>query len=135
MRSRIARNKPTYLGYVVALGIAPAEAVPTHLRNATWQCLDGVANRMYSMPFDGSMDASTDPADDVNATTDVERVMWQYSWRESEDNARLVAKAGGVACAARQTSSDTVAVPRSVARNLIDTSRAFASRQRAPSDA
>ena len=27
VRSRVARNKPTYLGYVVALGIAPSEAV------------------------------------------------------------------------------------------------------------
>ena len=99
VRSRIARNKPTYLGYVVALGIAPSEAVPPHLRRATWQCLDGVANRMYSMPFDGSMDASTDPADDVSATSDVEpRAMWQFSWREADEaNARLLAKAGGVA--------------------------------------
>ena len=98
VRSRVARNKPTYLGYVVALGIAPGTAVPPHLRRATWQCLDGVANRMYSMPFDGCTDASTDPADDVNATTDVDRVMWQFSWREpDEDNARLLAKAGGVA--------------------------------------
>ena len=99
VRSRVARNKPTYLGYVVALGIAPGTAVPPHLRRATWQCLDGVANRMYSMPFDGCTDASTDPADDVPATSDVEpRVMWQFSWREpDEDNARLLAKAGGVA--------------------------------------
>ena len=97
VRSRIAQNKPTYLGYVVALGIAPSEAVPSHLRHQTWQCLDGVANRMYSMPFDGNTDASTDPADDVESTTGDERVMWQFSWRESEDNARLLAKAGGVA--------------------------------------
>ena len=97
VRSRIAQNKPQYLGYVVALGIAPSEAVPPHLRNATWQCLDGVANRMYSMPFDGTTDASTDPADVAEATSDVARVMWQFSWRESEDNARLLAKAGGVA--------------------------------------
>ncbi len=98
VRSRVARNKPQYLGYVVALGIAPSEAVPPHLRNATWQCLDGVANRMYSMPFDGCTDASADPADAIESTTDEEpRVMWQFSWRESEDNARLVAKAGGVA--------------------------------------
>ena len=97
VRSRIARNKPTYLGYVVALGIAPSEAVPPHLRRATWQCLDGVANRMYSMPFDGYTDASTDPADDVESTTGDERVMWQFSWRETEDNARFLAKAGGVA--------------------------------------
>ena len=96
VRSRIARNKPTYLGYVVALGIAPSEAVPPHLRRATWQCLDGVANRMYSMPFDGCTDASTDPADDVNATTDVDRVMWQFSWREADEGAaRSLAKAGG----------------------------------------
>ncbi len=98
VRSRVARNKPQYLGYVVALGIAPSEAVPPHLRHQTWQCLDGVANRMYSMPFDGNTDASTDPADDFVSTSDGEpRVMWQYSWRESEDNARLLAKAGGVA--------------------------------------
>ena len=97
VRSRIAKNKPTYLGYVVALGIAPSEAVPAHLRHQTWQCLDGVANRMYSMPFDGCTDASTDPADAVVSTTGDERVMWQYSWRESEENARFLAKAGGVA--------------------------------------
>ena len=97
VRSRVARNKPTYLGYVVALGIAPAEAVPTHLRRATWQCLDGVANRMYSMPFDGCTDASTDPADDIRETSDGDRVMWQFSWREADEGAaRLLAKAGGV---------------------------------------
>ena len=97
VRSRIARNKPTYLGYVVALGIAPSAAVPPHLRHQTWQCLDGVANRMYSMPFDGCTDASTDPADDVSATSDVEpRVMWQFSWREADEGAaRVLAKAGG----------------------------------------
>ena len=97
VRSRVARNKPTYLGYVVALGIAPGTAVPPHLRRATWQCLDGVANRMYSMPFDGLTDASTDPADDVSATSDVEpRVMWQFSWREADEGAaRVLAKAGG----------------------------------------
>ena len=97
VRSCIAKNKPTYLGYVVALGIAPSEAVPHHLRHQTWQCLDGVANRMYSMHFDGCTDASTDPADDLIKTSSTERVMWQFSWRETEDNARLLAKAGGFA--------------------------------------
>ena len=38
-----------------------------------------------------------DPADGMIKTSSTERVMWQFSWRESEDNARLLAKAGGVA--------------------------------------
>jgi 2-polyprenyl-6-methoxyphenol hydroxylase-like FAD-dependent oxidoreductase len=97
VRSRVAQAKPAYLGYVVALGIAPSDAVPEHLRSFTWQCLDGAGQRMYSMPFDGRTEASTDPGDSVRETGGDRRVMWQFSWREAEGAARRVARAGGCA--------------------------------------
>ncbi|KAH8055456.1 hypothetical protein JL722_8369 [Aureococcus anophagefferens] len=52
--------KTSYLGYVVALGLAPAAAAPPELRGATWQVVDGERARVYSMPFDGDESASTD---------------------------------------------------------------------------
>ena len=87
----------SYLGYVVALGLAPAAAVPPDLRAATWQVVDGERARVYSMPFDGDESASTDGSC-ASAPGATERVMWQCSWREPDEaKARASAKAAGAA--------------------------------------
>ncbi|KAH8063634.1 hypothetical protein JL722_2817 [Aureococcus anophagefferens] len=76
--------KTSYLGYVVALGLAPAAAAPPELRGATWQVVDGERARVYSMPFDGDESASTDGSC-ARAPGATARVMWQCSWREPDE--------------------------------------------------
>ena len=77
VRSAAGGLTPEYVGLVVVLGICDAAVVDPGLRNATWQAVDGV-NRIYSMPFDGPSDISTEGpmiADDGPCS-----VMWQLSW-------------------------------------------------------
>ena len=93
VRSFLGGPEPSYVGFLVVLGVCAATAVSDTRRTSTWQALDGHA-RIYSMPFDGDSDISTE--DTVSSSPEKEaRVMWQLSWPVADLRDARALAAGG----------------------------------------